>query len=471
MLDNKKLEILREIVKSGKNKDEAKRELISQGHSDEDFSDLWDKVQSELVAETTTAMFNEPKDEVKEETKAEPKVAVTDETEANEVATNEVAVSDGEDKLIGVFPLIGGAFKMAKSRLSLTFGVLVTSLTLFLIISLLLFVSFGFSPLFLLIIQPGIYQILSTLVSIIIGIVHTALILFVIARLLLKSDDGGKPIKYIDSFMWAVKNILPIGVILLFLQLAIFTGFLVLIIPALVIGVYTLFSAYVFICEDRRGLTALIRSTDLVRGKWWAVFGRGVVSVILSILVGILILLILLVLLRIGSTLPDIVWTICLIFILALFALGGSFTVVWVTAGLVMLYESLAKRKPADTFKPDSYKTLRVIYIVLIVIGGLLLIANVNFSDPIIDGELTDKEILDQIFNSYQSGPNSDTATYDDMIPREEEVSDFYDSETLSGGVADTDPAFEDSFPTESFEDLPQTESSDNNFTEPPSDF
>ena len=50
MTANKKLETLREIVRSGRSKEEAKQELISQGHSGEDFSDLWDKVQGELLS-------------------------------------------------------------------------------------------------------------------------------------------------------------------------------------------------------------------------------------------------------------------------------------------------------------------------------------------------------------------------------------------------------------------------------------
>ncbi len=53
-----------------------------------------------------------------------------------------------------------------------------------------------------------------------------------------------------------------------------FAGLILLVIPGIIVGVYLMFVSYVFIAEDKRGLDALRRSRDLVRGHFWQVFGR-----------------------------------------------------------------------------------------------------------------------------------------------------------------------------------------------------
>ena len=84
---------------------------------------MWDQVQGELAAETTTTMFAESKDKhktehepeagAKEEAKDEPKTVPE-----NETKTDEVAVSDDGDKLIGVGALISDSFKSPKIALA-----------------------------------------------------------------------------------------------------------------------------------------------------------------------------------------------------------------------------------------------------------------------------------------------------------------------------------------------------------------
>jgi len=51
------------------------------------------------------------------------------------------------------------------------------------------------------------------------------------------------------------------------------TSFL-LIIPGIIVGVYLTFSSYVFVIEEEKGMNALKRSWNLVKGNWWKVFGR-----------------------------------------------------------------------------------------------------------------------------------------------------------------------------------------------------
>ena len=65
-----------------------------------------------------------------------------------------------------------------------------------------------------------------------------------------------------------------------YLLIAILVGFFVmitsflLIIPGIIVGVYLAFSSFVFIIEEEKGINALKRSWNLVKGNWWKVFGR-----------------------------------------------------------------------------------------------------------------------------------------------------------------------------------------------------
>ena len=49
---------------------------------------------------------------------------------------------------------------------------------------------------------------------------------------------------------------------------------LLLIIPGIIFSVYYSFAVYAFFFEDKRGMDAIKRSKELVKGYWWAVFGR-----------------------------------------------------------------------------------------------------------------------------------------------------------------------------------------------------
>ena len=49
---------------------------------------------------------------------------------------------------------------------------------------------------------------------------------------------------------------------------------LLLIIPGIIYGIFYSFSVFAFFFEDKRGRAAMRRSTDLITGYWWPVFGR-----------------------------------------------------------------------------------------------------------------------------------------------------------------------------------------------------
>lgn len=62
-------------------------------------------------------------------------------------------------------------------------------------------------------------------------------------------------------------------------------GFLLLIIPGIIFAIWFSLAAFVFVSEDLKGMNALFRSKQLVKGYWWKVFWRFLVLNIIICLV------------------------------------------------------------------------------------------------------------------------------------------------------------------------------------------
>ena len=62
-------------------------------------------------------------------------------------------------------------------------------------------------------------------------------------------------------------------------------GYLLFIIPGIIISVWFSVAAYVFVAEDRKGMTALFRSKHLVSGHWWGVLWRFSLLAVLGLLI------------------------------------------------------------------------------------------------------------------------------------------------------------------------------------------
>lgn len=60
-------------------------------------------------------------------------------------------------------------------------------------------------------------------------------------------------------------------------------GFLFLIVPGIIFTIWFAFSTYVVICEDKRGLKALSRSKELIKGYWWPAAKRIFAILIITI--------------------------------------------------------------------------------------------------------------------------------------------------------------------------------------------
>lgn len=84
----------------------------------------------------------------------------------------------------------------------------------------------------------------------------------------------------INRFLPYLSVVIPTAIIILL-------GLILVIVPGIIISVYLMFVSYVFVIEQQRGLAALRRSRDLVRGHFWLVLGRtfllGLLYVIIAV--------------------------------------------------------------------------------------------------------------------------------------------------------------------------------------------
>ena len=101
-----------------------------------------------------------------------------------------------------------------------------------------------------------------------------------------------EPLDVKKTFVFAWKNLWKFSILVTLVFLATLGGVLLLIIPGIIFGVWLSFSNFVFIDKGLGAKASMGKSRELVKGKFWAVFGRlfifglfsglagGVVSVI-----------------------------------------------------------------------------------------------------------------------------------------------------------------------------------------------
>lgn len=96
-----------------------------------------------------------------------------------------------------------------------------------------------------------------------------------------KEDTG-----FVKSFKLARPKLLPYIWVAFLSGLAVFAGFLLLVIPGIIFAVWFSLAYYVLVAEDKRGTKALARSKNLVQGHWWQVAGRMLFLTLLGAIVG-----------------------------------------------------------------------------------------------------------------------------------------------------------------------------------------
>lgn len=87
--------------------------------------------------------------------------------------------------------------------------------------------------------------------------------------LILYLDQKDRNIGIIEAFKLSFSKIWSCWKVGALSGLILMSGFMLFIIPLIIFAVWLSFSAYIVICEDIKGLDAIIKSREYVRGLWW----------------------------------------------------------------------------------------------------------------------------------------------------------------------------------------------------------
>jgi hypothetical protein len=123
------------------------------------------------------------------------------------------------------------------------------------------------------------------IVAIILGIYFFARAFMAITTMA-KDDYQGSPEKaFADT-----KNLFwPYILLSILSTILIILWTLLLIVPGIIYSILYSFAVFVFLFENKRGMAALKRSKELVKGYFWPVFGRSIViGIFMSIIMGVL---------------------------------------------------------------------------------------------------------------------------------------------------------------------------------------
>lgn len=163
------------------------------------------------------------------------------------------------------------------------------------------------------------------------------------------TTQKSSPVTLAESWNWATKNVWPWLWIATLSFCVVFGGFMLLIIPGVIVSFYIAFAVYVYIDEDVRGMSALQRSRELVTGNFWDVLSRLFVFILfiigLSLLAGLIALILVFVFGAVGNTLDEIVIPVFDAFMSAFISMLG----IYFAAGL---YNAL-KQKTAQSVTPS----------------------------------------------------------------------------------------------------------------------
>src|SRR3989344_5334634 len=141
--------------------------------------------------------------------------------------------------------------------------------------------------------------------------------------------------------------------------LAVLGGGLLLVVPAIIMGIWFFGSSFVVMEDAGRGAEALLKSKHLVAGRWWGVFGRllvaGLVALGVSLLAGLI------------QLIPLIGWVVGMIVNLAL----GP----WMLIYSYLLYKDLVRLKAGAEYKPGGRGWVAALAVLGLAVPILALVA------------------------------------------------------------------------------------------------
>lgn len=96
-------------------------------------------------------------------------------------------------------------------------------------------------------------------------------------------------LKITSAYKQSVSFVWRYFVMSIVMSVLLFIGFLLFIIPGIILSVWFSFATFVLVIERGGIIDSLKKSREYVRGRWWAVFGRLIALGVLMIIIGLVI--------------------------------------------------------------------------------------------------------------------------------------------------------------------------------------
>ena len=136
------------------------------------------------------------------------------------------------------------------------------------------------------------FSLILILLMVVAFVVMVFISLWISVSLLIAIKEREREVAIKELFSMARHRIASYFWISLLEMLIIFGGFLLFIIPGIIMSIWFSLSLIVFVSEDLKGTKALARSKQLVKGHWWSVFWKfivfNVIIMAISITVGLI---------------------------------------------------------------------------------------------------------------------------------------------------------------------------------------
>lgn len=160
------------------------------------------------------------------------------------------------------------------------------------------------------------------------------------------------------EFRYVLGNFLGLFVVGFYAQTLISVGYMLFILPGIAVAVYLQFSHLVVLQGEYKNMLAIVRSIELVYGRWWSVMGRVLYPILFF-----------------GGYLLTafvLVWFFPPLIIL--FLISVPVLIFWSTTYLIVLYESLTASVAPHIFSTEQTQSLLRWLRLLVWIGAILLV-------------------------------------------------------------------------------------------------
>lgn len=255
---DKRFEFIKEQMKVGKDKETIRRELVMNGFSTDGYDELYAAIERGDAHSTKT---DAPATDLPQGAVVEPAAGGSDAPVALPTVTQFIRLT------------FTRFFKRSDLLLP-AFGLFLAGLLPFFAVAVMLGIEF-FNQGNLNNLLLSSELLITTVALFAAGLLTVSLTgLFLKGSLMYVYGRYAEHRQFKEGLHWTWRHFLPLVWLGILTATITFGGFMLFIVPGVLFVVYSFFSTYVLITEDRRGMQAILRSIDLVRGAFWGLFGR-----------------------------------------------------------------------------------------------------------------------------------------------------------------------------------------------------